>query len=79
MPRRRPASPAAADIRPPARPPAWHAKLRLWLQAFFLTWIFYVTAALLIFMFVPDAPLPMALSSPSSLFASPTISAFSPS
>ena len=55
---------AAADpvpaIAPPA-PPAWHAKLRLWLQAFFLTWIFYVTTALLIFMFAPDAPLPHGL------------------
>jgi len=37
---------------------SWHHGLRLWVQAFFLTWIFYATSALLIFMVLPGAPLP---------------------
>jgi hypothetical protein len=36
----------------------WRSNLRLWVQAIFLTWIFYATSALLIFMLVPAAPLP---------------------
>ena len=38
--------------------PHWHAQLRLWVQAIFLTWIFYATSALLILMVNPQAPLP---------------------
>src|SRR5882672_496074 len=36
----------------------WRSSLRLWVQAIFLTWIFYATSALLIFMLFPAAPLP---------------------
>jgi lipase maturation factor 1 len=36
----------------------WRNNLRLWVQAIFLTWIFYATLALLIFMVFPAAPLP---------------------
>jgi hypothetical protein len=36
----------------------WQDKLRRSVQAIFLTWIFYVTLALLIFMWFPAAPLP---------------------
>jgi hypothetical protein len=36
----------------------WRSHLRLWVQAIFLTWIFYATSALLIFMLFPAAPLP---------------------
>jgi len=36
----------------------WRRPLRLWVQAFFLSWIFYATSALLIFMLAPEAPLP---------------------
>jgi hypothetical protein len=36
----------------------WRSQLRLGVQAFFLTWIFYATSALLIFMVFPEAPLP---------------------
>ena len=36
----------------------WRNQLRLWVQAIFLTWIFYATSALLIFMLFPAAPLP---------------------
>ena len=36
----------------------WHSNVRLWVQALFLSWIFYATFALLIFMVKPDAPLP---------------------
>jgi hypothetical protein len=38
--------------------PNWRSQLRLWVQAIFLTWIFYATSALLIFMLFPAAPLP---------------------
>ena len=38
--------------------PGWRSHLRLWVQAFSLTWIFYATSALLIFMLSPAAPLP---------------------
>src|SRR4029077_14067905 len=37
----------------------WRNQLRLWVQAIFLTWIFYATSALLIFMLFPQAPLPV--------------------
>ena len=43
---------------PSAEAPGWSYKFRLWVQAFFLTWIFYATTVLLIFMVIPDAPLP---------------------
>jgi lipase maturation factor 1 len=52
-------SPDAASGAPPqgdAR--GWGRNVRLWVQGFFLTWIFYATSALLIFMVKPDAPLP---------------------
>lgn len=52
-------SEAAPVIAAPGKP-SWHSKIRLWVQAFFLTWIFYATTALLIFMFAPRAPLPHA-------------------
>jgi hypothetical protein len=37
----------------------WRDYLRLSVQGFFLTWIFYVTSALLVLMVVPAAPLPI--------------------
>ncbi len=37
---------------------SWRNNLRIWVQAIFLTWIFYATSALLIFMVFPAAPLP---------------------
>ena len=40
--------------------PSWYSNIRLGVQAFFLTWIFYATSALLIFMLSPEAPLPHA-------------------
>jgi lipase maturation factor 1 len=55
-----PASSDAASIVAPPGPPAWHGKIRQWVQAFFLTWIFYATSALLIFMLAPEATLPHA-------------------
>ena len=36
----------------------WRRKVRLWVQAFFLTWIFYATSVLLILMLSPQAQLP---------------------
>lgn len=52
--------PAGAPEPSLAEPQAhgWHYRLRLWVQAFFLSWIFYATSALLLFMLVPGAPLP---------------------
>ena len=38
--------------------PGWARNIRLWVQAIFLTWIFYATSVLLIFMVMPGAPLP---------------------
>src|SRR5205823_2224920 len=35
-------------------------KLKLWLSAFFLGWIFYVTTAMLFLMIFPGAPVPLA-------------------
>lgn len=54
----------AAVVSPNAPGPAaagaqgWRSYLRLSVQTIFLTWIFYVTSALLIFMLFPQAPLP---------------------
>ncbi len=42
----------------PAEAHGWRGHLRLWVQAIFLSWIFYATSALLIFMLFPAAPLP---------------------
>src|SRR5579863_1505533 len=42
----------------PAEAQDWRSSLQLWVQAIFLTWIFYATSALLIFMLFPAAPLP---------------------
>jgi hypothetical protein len=36
----------------------WQTTIRLWVQAFFLSWIFYATTALLLLMLFPAAPLP---------------------
>jgi hypothetical protein len=47
-----------AQVAAPAEAQGWRSHLRLWLQAIFLTWIFYATSALLIFMLFPAAPLP---------------------
>jgi lipase maturation factor 1 len=41
-----------------AGPRGWRRNVRLGVQAFFLTWIFYATSALLIFMVSSAAPLP---------------------
>ncbi len=55
-------APAAAAASPPPSAPAdsrgWQHYLRFSVEAFALTWIFYVTTALLIFMVSPTAPLP---------------------
>jgi hypothetical protein len=42
----------------PAHAPDWQGNLRLSVQGIFLTWIFYATSALLIFLWFPAAPLP---------------------
>jgi hypothetical protein len=42
----------------PAGAQVWRSKFRLSVQAIFLTWIFYATSALLIFMWFPSAPIP---------------------
>jgi hypothetical protein len=47
-----------APVAAPAETPGWRSHLRLWVQAIFLSWIFYATSALLILMMFPDAPLP---------------------
>jgi len=39
-------------------PPGWMAGFRLWVQGFFLTWIFYATSVLLLSMFTREVPLP---------------------
>jgi lipase maturation factor 1 len=62
--RLRPATPPAehspdAPVQATAGMGDWQNTLRLSLQAIFLTWIFYVTLALLILMAIPGAPLPM--------------------
>lgn len=52
------ASSAGAPVTATAGTQGWRSQLRLWVQAIFLTWIFYATSALLIFMLFPSAPLP---------------------
>jgi hypothetical protein len=52
------ASPTDAQGTEPGETQGWPSHLRLWVQAIFLTWIFYATSALLIFMLFPQAPLP---------------------
>jgi lipase maturation factor 1 len=42
----------------PAASRGWLRDFRMWVQAFFLCWIFYSTSALLVFMMAPEAPLP---------------------
>jgi lipase maturation factor 1 len=51
-------SSAGAPVTAAAGTQGWQSHLRLWGQAIFLTWIFYATSALLIFMLFPAAPLP---------------------
>jgi lipase maturation factor 1 len=51
-------SSTGAQITAPAEAQGWQSGLRLWVQAILLTWIFYATSALLIFMLFPAAPLP---------------------
>src|SRR4029077_546369 len=51
-------SSSAAQVTTLAEAQGWRSNLRLWVQAIFLTWIFYATLALLIFMVFPTAPLP---------------------
>ena len=53
-------APAAAISGPPVQAPGWQRAIPMWVQAFFLTWIFYATTALLVFMVFPTAPLPAA-------------------
>ena len=58
---RRAEEPAAAAVSEPANDAqGWPEGFRMWLQAISLTWIFYATAVLLIFMLAPSAPLPAA-------------------
>jgi hypothetical protein len=52
------ASSAEAPLPAPNGAQDWRGHLRLWVQAIFLTWIFYATSALLILMLIPAAPLP---------------------
>jgi hypothetical protein len=55
----RPAAASSAGTPVPAAgTQGWRSHLRLWVQAIFLTWIFYATSALLILMLFPEAPLP---------------------
>jgi len=51
-------SSAGEGANPSVDMPGWRGNLRMWTQAIFLTWIFYATSALLIFMVFPAAPLP---------------------
>jgi lipase maturation factor 1 len=51
-------STGSAQVTVPVDAQGWRSHLRLWVQAIFLTWIFYATSALLIFMLFPAAPLP---------------------
>ncbi len=51
-------SSAGLEVTAPADAQNWRDNLRLWVQAIFLTWIFYATSALLVFMVFPAAPLP---------------------
>ena len=58
----RPADASSTDAQATSAPEAhgWRSQVRMWRQAFFLTWIFYATSALLLFMLSPAAPLPAA-------------------
>jgi lipase maturation factor 1 len=51
-----------ADDRTSVSAPAllhdWRYNIRLWVQAFFLSWIFYATSVVLVLMVIPQAPLP---------------------
>jgi lipase maturation factor 1 len=49
---------ATESVYVPARAHVWRSKFHLSVQAIFLTWIFYATSALLIFMWFPSALLP---------------------
>jgi hypothetical protein len=51
-------SSTGALVTVPAGAPSWRIHLRLWMQAISLTWIFYATSVLLLFMLFPAAPLP---------------------
>jgi hypothetical protein len=51
-------SSAGAQVTAQSDAGSWRNNLRFWVQAIFLTWIFYATSALLIFMVFPAAPLP---------------------
>jgi hypothetical protein len=53
-----PDSPPSREGADQPKRPEWLVQTRLWTQAIFLTWIFYATSALLIFMVYPEAPLP---------------------
>jgi hypothetical protein len=52
------ASSAGAQVTAQSDAQGWWNNLRLWVQAIFLTWIFYATSALLVFMVFPAVPLP---------------------
>src|SRR5207245_4857124 len=54
------AAPTLATAETVAPAAGWGYKLRLGVQVFFLTWIFYVTSVLLLGMFVPRPPLPVS-------------------
>jgi len=59
----RPAAAASPDAPPQTVEPAtqtWQSQLRMWVQAIFLTWIFYATTALLLLMLFSNAPIPTA-------------------
>jgi hypothetical protein len=51
-------SSTGVEVTGPANAQGWRSQLRMWVQAIFLTWIFYATSALLLFMMSPAAPLP---------------------
>ncbi len=51
-------SSADEQLSAPANVQGWQKHVRLYIQAIFLTWIFYATSALLILMLFPAAPLP---------------------
>ena len=53
-----PAARSGALSQPAPAAQNWRGQLPIWVQAIFLTWIFYSTSALLILMVVPAAPLP---------------------
>jgi hypothetical protein len=49
---------AGVPLEAPVEAQSWRSHLRSWVQAILLTWIFYATSALLLFMLFPAAPLP---------------------